>query len=114
MLRLGSLRDYRWPVTVPVVLDDGSRGELTYTAVFARLPQPRIDALLERGKAGEVLDAALLDEVLVGWGDDVLDAAGQPAPFTAETAAELLAIPGARYATAAAWFDSIRLGPEKN
>lgn len=54
--------------TAPVVVElPGSKTRNTFDAVFRRLSQPEIDALLERVKEGALSDAGFVREVVAGW-----------------------------------------------
>ena len=88
--KISSATSYPWPVAGQI-----AGTPYRFTAHFAFLDQERIDyllvasakrsALLERGQDDPDLQGvtarAIAAEVLVGWGDDVIDDDDEPVPF---------------------------------
>lgn len=56
----------------------------------------------------------LADEVLCGWGDEVVDAAGEPVEFTDAAKARMYKVQGAAAAIFNAWLESIGTPTEKS
>lgn len=77
---------YKWPITVKTLDEAGKTKTQTFTAIFKRLPQTRLE---EIGKAQGLSDRELCKEILLGW-EDVTDAAGAALPFTTSTLDRLL------------------------
>ena len=90
---------FRQPVRVrpPGAIDEPAQ---EFTAILRQLPVSRLAALAAGGGSLDELQATLR-EVLVGW-DGVVDETGEPVPFSAERAQELLEIPAVLRALAEA------------
>lgn len=128
--------EYDWPVVVRVP-NGGAIEEHGFTARFRHLEISEVRAMIEavlaasRSEApdgadagvaamGALVGAAQLQieqamHYLVGWGDDLTDAAGQPIPCTEEHKRALLGVRIIREAVVAAWQqsqsgDAARLG----
>jgi len=111
MFRLAQTDTFKWPVTWEIP-GDGRMEKVSITAVFRRLPQSQVEAML----AGQppITNAEAVRRVLDGWesvsGDD-----GQPLPFTAVYRDQLLEVTGAAYAIAVAYFEAMSgQGARKN
>lgn len=111
MFKVAPLSDtYAWPVTVNVP----GVGAQTFTGEFARLPQSEIDTLRAQVAAGEIDDKAAVARVFVGWGDNVVDEAGQKLAFNVENRDRLLDISPTRVSVYRAWLESLSGLREKN
>jgi hypothetical protein len=136
------LPDYiEWPVSVDLPTKAGSRKVYTFTAHFHVLDQDDCDELKDQHNAlivatikrvealrdyrsGSDLDPVttpmpcsyedLADAVLCGWGDDVVDADGEPVEFTDSSKRKLYKIQGASAAIFNAWLDSLGKPGEKS
>ncbi len=105
--------------------DGGKREKATFSAVFNRLSQSRINEiqvqvqqLIKGADAGKELqgginDLSLADEILVGW-DDVTDGDGEAIPFTKAAKAQLLEVPMLASAIIEAYFESLVEQKRKN
>jgi hypothetical protein len=117
MFKLSEATSYPWKVS----------GELagtaySFTANFAFLRQDRIEELtqqlikrqrlLEIGQDDPDLEhvnlCAVADEVLVGWGADVIDDDGEPVDFGLSAKAKLLQVQGVALTVCNAWGDSLK------
>lgn len=113
---------YEWIVSLGEP-DKRSAKPETFTAVFRRLSQPRIDQINEAirqrmiaARAGEVVegmidDMQLADEVLAGWSG--ITSNGQPVEFSESLKAELLSRASFAAFVVAAWNESILAGRKK-
>jgi hypothetical protein len=105
--------------------DGGKREKATFSAVFKRLSQTRINEIqvevqrrIKLGEAGEdvqgaISDVSLADEIMVGW-DDVTDGDGEPVPFSKASKAQLLEVPMLASAIIEAYFESLVEQKRKN
>lgn len=115
-LKLGQTSSYKWPVEWTVPADGGRQTKLGFEAEFKRLPQTRIDEIYAAVTNGarEISDDAVVDEVLIGWGSNVLDENDQPLQFTPSNIKVVLDVQGARSAIVRAFFNSLTGAKEKN
>lgn len=107
---------YPWPVTLEEPVDRRHKPE-TFTAVFRRLDQHRINELNElirqrliAAQAGDDTEGMISDidiarEVLVGWSDILQN--GSQVPFSDELKDELLGRASFAAFIVAAWNDSL-------
>lgn len=105
--------------------DGGKREKVSFTAVFKRLSQSRINEIqvevqrrVKSTEAGEELqggisDVSLADEILMGW-DEVTDGDGEAVPFTKAAKAQLLEVPMLASAIIEAYFESLVEQKRKN
>jgi hypothetical protein len=112
---------YEWTVSLSEP-DKRTNKTETFTAVFRRLSQPRIDELNEAirqrmiaARAGDPVDGMindmqLADEVLAGWSG--ITSGGQAVEFSESLKAELISRAGFAALVVAAWNESI-LGARK-
>jgi len=121
--KLSTATSYPWKVSGQIA---GTR--YSFTGHFAFLDQERIDqltvqtarrgALLKRGEDAPELEGvtalAIASEVLVSWGEDVVDDDDQPVPFTPQTAARFLQQQGVAAAVVDAWAESLQGAPRGN
>jgi len=82
MFKLSSNTTFKREITVVIPTDEGS-SKGTFTATFKRLPQSRIDTLVD-DQSDEGGDRQLLDEILVAV-DGIADANGDPMPSDEKT-----------------------------
>lgn len=94
---------FTWPVefTVP---GDGKPTKAQITAEFTRVPQSRMDAILDPATAPE--DDALVREVLTGW-KEVKDESGADMEFNAVNLNLLLEVAGMRRAICIAFLEAM-------
>ena len=116
MFKLSTASSYEWKVTGKLASESYS-----FTAEFAFLDQERIDyllvasarraALLKRGEDDPELEGVshrtIADEVLVGWGPEVVDDDGEPLDYTNAEKDRFLRIQGVAKAVCDAWADSL-------
>jgi len=100
------------------LLDGGKREKATFSAVFKRLSQSRINEIqtevqrrVKAAEAGEdvrgsISDVSLADEILVGW-EGIVDGDGEPVPFSQASKAMLLDVPMMAPALINAFFESL-------
>jgi hypothetical protein len=117
MFKLSEASSYSWPV----------KGELagtkySFTGEFAFIPQDRIEELtqklakrqrlLEIGQDDEDLQdvnsRTVADEVLVGWGDEVIDDDGDLVEFSRTNKARFLQIQGMAISVCNSWAESLQ------
>ena len=105
MFKLQEVYEYDWPVTVRVPVDGGRFRPQKFTARFRMLDQDRAEELVEKGTGA--VDRALLEEVWIGWGEDVQSEDGEALEYSDETRAKMLQKPFIRIALTKAYYDSI-------
>lgn len=115
MFRLEETHEFDWPVEVrkPVGVDGKGRPRFEthrFTARFQALPLDEAASAMD----GQEPREPLLERVLVGWGEDVQDEAGEPLPFTAENLKRLVRIGYVGAALTEAYFRAITGRVEKN
>jgi hypothetical protein len=113
---------YTWPVRISLATDGGKTTVETFDAEFKRLPQSRINELLqeiraqERGRGDQddlIQDTDVVKELLVGWAG-VSDDAGKDVPFSVASLEQLIDIPTVASQIVKAWFESLKEGKRKN
>lgn len=112
--KLRQTASYFWPVTVEYPIDGGKFAKETFDAEFARLPQERLEEIMRGVTAGEVADASIVREIVVGWkgvtdGDDNAEV-----PFSETALASVLAIPLAGASIIRAYMESLSKAARKN
>ncbi len=110
---LSQSTSYLWPVTVQFPVDHGRFEKQTFDAEFKRLPQSRIDQVIERSDNVSVNDTDFAREVLLGW-VGVQDDKKQDIPFSVEAANRLLELPLVAGAIVQAFFASLTGAKTKN
>lgn len=110
---LSQSTSYLWPVTVEFPVDNGRFEKQTFDAEFKRLPQSRIEQVIERSNDVSVNDSEFAREVLVGWAG-VQDDKQQDIPFSVESAGRLLEVPLVAGAIVQAFFASLTGAKRKN
>jgi hypothetical protein len=130
-----------WPVSVDLPVKGGSHKAYKFTAHFRNIDQEDCRDLLDQHNAlivatvkryealknhsyGSDIDVVtqplpctyedLADQVLCGWGDEVVDADGEPVEFSEAAKAKMFQIQGAAAAIFNAWTDSVGKPSEKS
>lgn len=104
---------YIWPVTFDVPVDGGRHEKQTFDGEFKRLPQSRIREIGRQIESGEVTDAEIACEVLVGW-TGVTDDQGKDIPFSQRALEQLLDVPMLATSVVMAYFASLQGAKRKN
>jgi hypothetical protein len=104
---------YEAEVTVAYPVEGGRVHKAKFFAVFRRLAQAELEALMADVAAKTVTDRDVLGRVLVGW-RGVEDEDGRELPFNDATRDQLLALHPAQPSIARAFFESISGAREKN
>ena len=104
---------YTWPVSFEFPSDGGRFERQAFDAEFNRLPQSRIREIGELIDSGEVTDASVAAEVLVGW-SGVNDSNGDPIPFSQKALEQMLDVPMLAAAIVLAYFNSLSGAKRKN
>ncbi len=87
------------PVAAELPADGGKTQKISFSVVFKALTKPEVDSLMERvrasaevAKKGELpplKDSDVLEEILVGFGPDLLEENRQPMAFSQENVRRL-------------------------
>lgn len=112
MFKIETSPEYSWPVAVELPTDGGRTEKATFDAKFKRLTQSRIDEIRKAVEAGEMRDADLAREALVGW-SGVVDGNGD-VPYSEAARDQLLEIPMVATAIVMALLGSISGAKRKN
>lgn len=107
---------YPWPVIVrlPHPEHAGDTAEQSFEMTFRAITDDEARSLDERLATAETpraaadMETAFLLSVCTGWNEEVLDAEGEPVPFSGETLARMLAVPFFKRAVMAAFLGSMR------
>jgi len=110
------------PVTAKVPSDGGKFTPVKFTVVFKALDKPALDELLQRirtrasgsADAPPVKDREVLDEVLVGFGTDLVEEDRTPMAFTPTNVERLCAIWPLEAAIVKSFFDHYVAATSKN
>jgi hypothetical protein len=105
MFKIQQSPSYLWPVTLPLVGEDGTVKNHEFHLMFKRLSSHEVTEL--QGRLGEVEDRALACEMVVGFGTDVVDARGIPLDISPDALTQLLNIHRVPYFIAKAFLDSL-------
>jgi hypothetical protein len=110
MFKLSTTPSYIYPVVVEI-----PGGEIfSFNAKFKRLTQTELDAMQQRIQADEITDDDIVDQVLLGWDDQVKDEDDTtPLPFTEENKARVLAIVPTRGTIVRTFFESLAKAKKK-
>jgi hypothetical protein len=103
---------FAWTVKFELPGKDGRAEKHSFGVEFKRLSQARIKEIRDLILKGELHDADLVKEVLVGW-KDVRDENGD-VPFSIPALERMLDITGVGAAIVFAFFDTIELAKRKN
>jgi len=112
MFKVAQKETYWWPVTVELPVDGGKREKHTFDAEYKRLSQERLDELAAAARDGQVEDAKLASEILVGWKGIVQDEA--ELPFSEDARTRVFSVPGVRAAVIKCFFESVGGARAKN
>lgn len=74
-----------------------------FTARVRRLTDDEMQVLGQQVIDERLTDRAIAKRLLIGWGDDVADASGNPLPYTDANVDALLNVDGVGAAIVAAW-----------
>jgi hypothetical protein len=113
------------PVAANIPADGGKFTKVKFSVVFKALEKEAIDELLKRirqsakavredPEVGQLKDREVLDEVLVGFGADLVEEDRTPMEFTAANVDRLCSIYPLESAMVKSFFDNYVNGPAKN
>jgi hypothetical protein len=102
-----------WPVQLKIAADGGVFESCNFDATFKRLPQSRIDEIVDGIREEKVTNLDFCNEVLLGW-KGILDSERNEVPFSESAKAELLDTPGMCNAISLAFFESVSGQKRKN
>lgn len=105
---------YTVPVKVFIPSNKGKTTPHTFTAKFRRLTMQEIEDMNVQLKEKTLTDTQLLQDVMVGWGDDVMDADGNPLPFNERNFDALLNVFPTRGTLVQAFMESLNTAAAKN
>ncbi len=129
MFTISNKKTFTAPVVAHVPDDGGRTKRVSFTVVFKALSKPEVDEVLsdarQRAKANEEAianggqrgtssDRELIDQVLVGFGDDVREEDGSPVAFTQSNVDRLCEIWPIEPAIAKSFIDHYIQAPAKN
>lgn len=135
MIKISQSATYSAPVTAEIRSEDGKVNKVTFTAVFRRLKTEEIEELTERLKKqstvatgneaednddsnntplAKMTDKQLVQDVMVGWGKDVMGDDGQPLEFNLENLGKLMSIHPVRPQIVKTFFETITGARVKN
>lgn len=103
MFKLNTEETFKTPVEITVPSSSGTGIKKKFLAEFRFKTQSELDALVVDGNG---TDAALLNEVLVGW-VDFKDATGETIEYTEENKSQAIDTPFIRVALVQAFVQSI-------
>lgn len=105
---------YTVPVKVFTPSDKGKTTTSTFTATFRRLSMEEIEEMNAKLKEKALTDTQLLHDVMVGWGEDVMDADGNQLPFNERNFDALLNVFPVRGTLVQAFMESLNTAAAKN
>ena len=105
---------YFWPVTVQMPSDGGRFDKSTFEVEFKRLPQDRVESMIETMVAGEVKDREICREIVTGWKGVTDGPGGAAVQFSLSMLDELLLIPTVAMSIVKAWMESLSGAARKN
>jgi hypothetical protein len=114
MFVIAQAATYTVPVKVFIPSNKGKATAHTFTAEFRRLPMSEIEEMNAKLKEKTLTDTQLLQDVMVGWGDDVQDADGNPLPFNERNFEALLDVFPTRGTLVQAFMESLNTAAAKN
>lgn len=112
--------DFQALVNAEIPGDNGKGQKISFHARFKRLSMLDYEALIERINTKDqdgnrtTKDQDVIDDLLVGFGDDLFDDNGNPLEFTPANVAELCNIYPIRPAIVQAFFDGYTKAKAKN
>lgn len=101
MFKVETQKKIKWPVVVSIPRDGGEVTKATFTGEFKVIPTAEFNAIYDNGGN----DGDMIRNTMIGWGNDVSDAEGNPMEFNPENLDKLIAIPYVRSAMVAAYID---------
>lgn len=104
---------YKWPVTVEIPVDGGKHEKHNFKGEFKRTTQSRIKEILDLVGKGDLEDADVVEEILVGW-EGIEDDQGNEVTFSKVKLKQLLDVPMVASAIGKAFLDSIAGAKRKN
>jgi hypothetical protein len=112
------------PVVAELPADGGKTQKISFSVVFKALTKPEVDSLMERvrasaevAKKGELpplKDSDVLEEILVGFGPDLLEENRQPMAFSKENVQRLCSAWKIEPAIVKSFFDNFINAGTKN
>jgi len=118
--KLAVSKDFAAVVTAEIPGDNGKAQKISFKVRFARLSTSEFDALIKSlGETDDdgkrlVTDQDVVEQVLTGFGDDLLDDNGNALEFTPDNVASLCDVHPIRPAIVQAFFDSYFKAKAKN
>lgn len=103
---------YFWPVQVEIPTDGGRFEKHTFDAEFKRLPQSRIEEIMQGVVSSTVTDRDVVTEVMVGW-KGVTDGSDEMV-WSEKNRDLLLEIPLVGASIIKSWMESLSGGRKKN
>ena len=113
MFKIAANPTYTTKVRVNMPGDNGKTVQKVFSATFKRLSQSELDNVKERLDSKDLTDGALIDEVMVGWGD-VADENGTALEFNEQNLAALLDVFPVRPTIVKTFFDTLHAAKAKN
>ena len=129
MFVVAQKKTFTAPVVAHIPADGGRTQKITFTVIFKALSKPEVDDLLaavrQRAKANEEAlssggqrttssDRELIDEVLVGFGDDLREEDNTPMVYNQANVDRLCSICPIEPAIAKSFIDNYVTAPAKN
>ncbi|CAN7266575.1 hypothetical protein [Caballeronia sp. LjRoot31] len=111
VFKVAQSEKYKVKVEIETNTESGRKEKSTFNVMFKRLSQSEITELVQSAESLTFED--LMARVLLGW-DGLIDADNEPLEFNEANRAALFEIPEARFALREAYWDSVRLGKQKN
>lgn len=112
MFKLSQSPEYTWPVEINLPADGGRTEKATFDAKFKRMTQSRMEEIRAAADRGELRDADLAREALIGW-SGVIDENGE-VPFSEAARDRLLDVPMVASAIVLALLSSVSGARRKN
>lgn len=129
MFVVTSKKSFTAPVVARMPADGGRTDVVKFNVIFKALSKPEVDrmwdgvqarakanqdALASGGERNTTSDRELIDEVLIGFGEDLKDEDGSPLQFTPENVSKLCSIWPIEPAIVKSFFDNYINAPTKN
>lgn len=123
---LSSRKTFLSPVIAHVPVDGGKTQRVSFNVVFKALTKSQVEDLMKKlrpdadtaqngsGVVANLTDRELLDELLVGFGEDLRDEHGNPMPFTHENVDLVCDQWPLEQAIVKSFFDNYIHAPRKN
>lgn len=103
---------YVWPVTVELPADGGRFEKHTFDIEFKRIPQTRVEQIINDSQEGNLKDRQIVQELVIGW-KGIADGTGE-LPFSQKNLEMLMDIQSVERAVIIAWLDSLTGAKRKN